>query len=338
VWSDDRRVTASGPNPDVYHDRVAIAPAVTVSPSVLEGGNPASGTVTLAAPAPVGGTSVTLSSNNPGVVSVPASVVVPAAALSASFTVTTTPVTAQTPVTVTATFPGGVTRATVITVLASPTVSSLSLSPTTVVGGQDSTGTVTLSGPAPAGGSNVALTSSHPSVATVPASLAIPAGESSGTFTVTTVGAVASVSVTITAGLNGTSRSAGLTVTEAPGNASFDPVLLAPRCNTVESFCDTGPTLVRGRDNMSGGAEPNAPNTILASCADGASGSFHSDESLDRLRISTTDGTALQAGKTVRIDATVWVFSATSNWLDLFFAPDANGPVWAPIATLQATA
>jgi hypothetical protein len=40
----------------------------------------------------------------------------------------------------------------------------------------------------------------------------------------------------------------------------------------------------------------------------------------------------------VRIDATVWVFSATSNWLDLFFAPDANGPVWAPIATLQATA
>ena len=28
VWSDDRRITASGPNPDVYYDQVALNPSL----------------------------------------------------------------------------------------------------------------------------------------------------------------------------------------------------------------------------------------------------------------------------------------------------------------------
>ena len=36
---------------------------------------------------------------------------------------------------------------------------------------------------------------------------------------------------------------------------------------------------------MSGGAEPNQPNTINSTCADGTSGTFHSDESLDQLKV-----------------------------------------------------
>jgi hypothetical protein len=47
---------------------------------------------------------------------------------------------------------------------------------------------------------------------------------------------------------------------------------------------------------MSGGAEPNQPNNINASCADGTSGTFHSDESNDRLVITTTDGSNMAPG------------------------------------------
>ena len=47
------------------------------------------------------------------------------------------------------------------------------------------------------------------------------------------------------------------------------------------------------------GPEPNQPNTIADSCADGTSGTFHSDESNDRIKVSTTDGSNFAPGKTV---------------------------------------
>ncbi|PYR92773.1 MAG: hypothetical protein DMF84_11680 [Acidobacteria bacterium] len=66
--------------------------ALTVNPTSVTGGNPSTGTVTLSSVAPAGGTVVSLSSNQPGAASVPASVTVPAGATSANFTVTTFPV------------------------------------------------------------------------------------------------------------------------------------------------------------------------------------------------------------------------------------------------------
>jgi hypothetical protein len=66
---------------------------VTVSPLSVVGGNPATGTVTLNGPAPVGGATMTLSLTvaNPNVV-LPASVHVVAGAMSATFPITTHPV------------------------------------------------------------------------------------------------------------------------------------------------------------------------------------------------------------------------------------------------------
>jgi trimeric autotransporter adhesin len=121
--------------------------------------------------------------------------------------------------------------------------------------------------------------------------------------------------------------------------AVFDPVRQAPRCATVGIACDSGPSLLRGRGTMSGGAEPNQPNTINDSCADGAAGTFHGDESNDRLKVSTTDGSAFAPGKTVRIDATVWVWSGgpTSDRLDLYYAANANSPVWTHLTTIVPT-
>jgi hypothetical protein len=129
---------------------------------------------------------------------------------------------------------------------------------------------------------------------------------------------------------------AGLTcaanVCTAPaGDPVRDASLGAPRCTTSGPACDSGALLI-GRGPL--GPEPGAPNTLnSSSCADGTSGTFHQDESLDALRISSTDGAPLTAGRPVRIDATVWAFSA-SNHLDLYSAPNAAAPVWTLIATL----
>ncbi len=131
-----------------------------------------------------------------------------------------------------------------------------------------------------------------------------------------------------------------LTVTPpggGPQTATYDATLKAPKCAAVGSSCDSGPSLLLGRDGR--GPEPNPPNTINSSCADGTSGTFHSDESTDRIKVSTVDGTSFAAGKTVRIDATVWAWTTPSaDHLDLYYAANAASPTWTFIATLTPTA
>ncbi|SEM63339.1 Serine protease, subtilisin family [Stigmatella aurantiaca] len=125
-----------------------------------------------------------------------------------------------------------------------------------------------------------------------------------------------------------------LTVTN-PGFASYDSTRLAPICANVGARCDTG-GLINGRGTK--GPEANAPNTIASSCADGNSGTYHVDESLDRLSIATVDGGPLLPGKQVTVSATVWAWTTfTSDKLELFHAPDANTPVWTHLATLAPT-
>ncbi|HYN64423.1 MAG TPA: hypothetical protein VES36_07460, partial [Candidatus Limnocylindrales bacterium] len=161
------------------------------------------------------------------------------------------------------------------------------------------------------------------------------AGATTGTFTIQAQG---------TSGATTRSTNLSLTVNPTGGGggaqtAVFDGVLQAPKCATVGISCDSGATLLNGRDTISGGAEPNQPNTINDSCADGTSGTFHGDESNDRLKISTVDGTNFAPGKTVRIDATVWVWTGgpTSDHLDLYFAANANSPSWTFLTTINPT-
>ena len=70
----------------------AALSALSVAPTDVVGGDPATGTVTLAAAAPAGGVVVDLSSDNTAAATVPASVTVPAGATRATFPVTTTSV------------------------------------------------------------------------------------------------------------------------------------------------------------------------------------------------------------------------------------------------------
>jgi subtilisin family serine protease len=139
------------------------------------------------------------------------------------------------------------------------------------------------------------------------------------------------------AGLSGASTPVAVQVQSGTGgSAVYHSGLKAPRCSGAGSSCDSG-TLLVGRGTR--GPEPNAPNTIASSCADGAGGTFHVDESNDRVKVSTLDGSNLAPGKAVRIDATVWAYSSFgSDRLDLYYAANASAPVWTFVATLAPSA
>jgi hypothetical protein len=107
------RVTDNG-TPNLWHERqfrVRIhsdpngLSAVGVDPASVQGGNPATGTVTLNSQALID-VVVSLSSSNPGVAAVAATVTVPAGQQAASFTVTTNPVAQPTLVGITASLGG----------------------------------------------------------------------------------------------------------------------------------------------------------------------------------------------------------------------------------------
>ncbi|HKP52993.1 MAG TPA: VCBS repeat-containing protein [Chloroflexia bacterium] len=90
------------------------------------------------------------------------------------------------------------------------TVSSVTLNPGVVTGGNSSTGTIRLSTSVQAA-TTIQLASSN-AAATVPSSVTVPAGASSANFTVNTARVSSATTATITATLNGTSRSASLTI------------------------------------------------------------------------------------------------------------------------------
>jgi hypothetical protein len=129
----------------------------------------------------------------------------------------------------------------------------------------------------------------------------------------------------------------------APANtAIFTPVLQAPSCAPTGRSCDSG-TLMNGRDTIVGGPEPNQPNTLADSCADGTQGVYHVRDSMDRLKVMTVDGTQLAPGKVVRVEATVWTYkgpgmTGTTPVLDLYRADNANAPAWVHFASIPATA
>jgi hypothetical protein len=189
-----------------------VPSSVTLNPTSVIGKTAAvTGTVVLTGPAPAGGLNVTLSSANPSIAGVPASVTVPAGSTTAQFTVNTQSASSSTAVTITAASQG-VTATATLTVQP-PTPSGFSFSPTTITGGQASTGTITLSGPAPSG-TSIALSGSNATTANFPASVTVPANATQVTFTATgqSFTGTTNRSVTVTASYLGGTVSATLTV------------------------------------------------------------------------------------------------------------------------------
>ncbi len=213
---------------------------VTLNPTTVPGGAGSVGTVALNGPAPAGGAVVTLSSSNTAAAQVPASVMVPANATTATFTVATSVVSANTTATISATYRATLTAN--LTVVRS--LSTVSVNPTSVVGGTSSTGTVTLAGAAPAGGAVVTLSSSNTAAAQVPASVTVAAGATAATFTVTTFAVASSTTATIS-GTYGVTKTGNLTVTPPTLTGNGSGVTVSPT-SVVGGISSTGTVKLTG--------------------------------------------------------------------------------------------
>jgi hypothetical protein len=172
--------------------------SVTITPSMLTGGDSATGSVRLLHAARGAGLTVTLSSSS-SAAAVPATLLVPAGAVSAMFPISTNSVSGDTEVTISAT--GGVSAASAtLTLLAgSSALTQITLDSSAVEGGTSLNATLVLGAPAPAGGALVMLSTSNTRLAIVPQTVVIPEGTMSTAVTVSTYGVGAEASVTITA-------------------------------------------------------------------------------------------------------------------------------------------
>jgi hypothetical protein len=181
------------------------------------GGNPGRGSVALVVTAPAGGATVNLTTDNPSVIQVPASVSIAAGNSTVSFSIGTSTVSALPTGGNVFASAGGVTKSIFVTVHpdpnAVPLLKSLSISPTSVTGGASATGTVFFNAPSPSGGMTVTLATSNPGVASAPGVVTVPAGQTSATFPVTTFAVSTTTSATITAFLD-TTTTAAITVTK----------------------------------------------------------------------------------------------------------------------------
>lgn len=183
--------------------------ALSILPSSVSGGSTATATVSLSTSAPSTGDVVSLQCNDASV-TLPAFVVVPGGAQSATFTIITSPVLANKTVTVTSSS-GGTNAVATLTLTTGP-ISNLTVNPSNVVIGLNSFGSVTVSTPAPVGGTTINLASDNPN-AVVPATITVAQGATTAGFTIQTTQASASLTATITASIGNYTRQATLKLT-----------------------------------------------------------------------------------------------------------------------------
>ena len=205
-------ITATANGKSATGTLTVLAPALeklVLTPPTLPGGQTATGTLNLTFAAPAGGAVVSLSSDNPAAV-VPATVTIPASATTTTFPITTKSVPRTVVVTITATLAGLSQMAKLE--IRSARISAVSVAPASLTGGAPAVGTVTLDSPAavPAG-LVVSLSGSDPA-GTVPATVTVPLGATTATFPITTAVVPTPVTDTLTATLDGISKTVALTI------------------------------------------------------------------------------------------------------------------------------
>ncbi len=230
AWSDNFTVTTGGSDAATA-TITATANDVSVSGALTIAGEPTLSAVTVPSPsgaggairgmvridgvAPVGGAVVDLTSDNPGVATVPASVTIPVNASTVYFQVATTAVTTPTPVVISATL-HDVTKSATLQ-LVPLEVTELRCLETTLHGGIEYLANdIQLNAYAPDPGPSITLTSSDPTGVAVPASVVVDPGSSSANFPIHANPVATTKTTTITASWNGTAKSITITVEPAP--------------------------------------------------------------------------------------------------------------------------
>jgi kumamolisin len=198
-------------------------------PTSVAGGSTATGTVTLGAVQSTA-TTVYLTTDSP-LITIPATVVIPAGSLSGYFSI----VTAGTATAATTTITAGVSWATAFTyMIVRPSFSAtVSVSaPSSVYGDHSTTGTVNVSPTPVPSGTVVTLTSSDPSLLSVPKSITIPVESGTNTFTITANNASANTPVTITATLGASTSSTSITVLPFDASVSIPTSIIGDQSAT----------------------------------------------------------------------------------------------------------
>lgn len=189
-----------------------LAPEVSslsVLPSKFTGGTSTTATVKLTGITAVD-TTITVTSSN-GAASIVGPVVVPAGSSETTFTIDSIPVAVDTLATITASLNGGAADVTVT--VRAPVLSGIAFSPKTIGTGQHSTLTATLSTPAPSGGISIGVAYVNgAALDNPPTSIVVPAGATTGSISVLGAAVGGSTTVTATATLAATNKSAVLTV------------------------------------------------------------------------------------------------------------------------------
>ena len=235
--------------------------SLEMSPGIF-GGNDGSGNVRLETGhvAPIGGIVVSLTNDNPNLItSMPSSVTIPAGATSAGFQVQTWTTGTTTPVNFTASY-NGVTKSAIMNVHA-PTqnvpISSVTLSPTSVVGGsgQSVQAVIRLAANAPNEGATIMLKSSRPDIVSLPRSVQIFFSTQNTAYVNFIANPVSTpTEVTITAYFGDSVQSAVLTVTPPAANT---PVLSSLTLNPASV---TGGSTSQGTVTISAAA--SSPTTV----------------------------------------------------------------------------
>ena len=271
AWSAVRSFTPQAAPPP------ATLSTMDTNPSSVVGGNASTTTVVLSTGAPFGGAVIGLSSSNPQVASVPASVTIPENGFTGTATITTAPVSVNTTVTITASYNGATRTATLLVTNGSTTATlqSLVVSPSSVTGGSPTQGVVTLSSAAPPGGATVALSSSNGVVAIVPANVTVAPGATNVVFSISTTSVSASTPVTISASYAGTTKSATLTVNSAspppPSQSATLSLTVTGRSGVHVTSTPTGLNVVTG---TTGSASFTVGTSITLTVGDGRDAIF----------------------------------------------------------------
>jgi hypothetical protein len=193
-----------------------VVKMASVSANPVEGGFATYGTVALNIPAQFGGASVSLSSGDTSLVSVPASLLLPQGYTAMSFSINTAPVSALTTVPITASLNGtSVTGS--LSLSPAPVISLASLTGQEIVGGQPMLVTVTLNNfPRSASGATISLTSGDTGTLQVPPVVNVPQGAFTATVTATSTIVSGRKGVSIKAVYNGGSLTTTVFVNPIP--------------------------------------------------------------------------------------------------------------------------
>ena len=249
--------TSGSHSTDVQLQPVAVLQVTTAQTSIV-GPRTLNMTVSLTGPAPTGGATVSLFSNN-SLVTVPATAFVPAGASGVNVQISALASDVRTPVTLEAVALNS--RASTVLNVGPIGLQGFGTVTNPIVGGASGRFNITANTTAPTGGAIIEVVSSNPSVLQVPATVTLAfGGGTSVTPDFTTSAVTAPTNVTITASLNGSSISTVVSVRPAELSSIVVPTYLYPG------------QVVTGTVNLSGKA-PAGGYAVTLSSSNQAQGS-----------------------------------------------------------------